>query len=180
MKNLLLFVLITATASWAQARGYVGGMSGVLLSFNGFLYNQTRDPDPGSSSDDNLYIYDVKLGYLDGNGLYLGGIYTSRNHNGSAISSEDGNALGASIGYVGESGFYIMGHYYLSAKLGDHKDGTGYQGDFGYMTDVSGAFYVGVELTYRNLTYKKNDADPSQNSYSAREIFPMLTAAFIF
>jgi len=163
--------LFTATPAKAASG------SGVLLSFNGFMYNQTRETN-GGSSDDNTYIYDIKLGYLNGSGLYFGAIHTTRNHNGSAISGESGSALGASLGYMGDAGFYLMGHYYLDAKLGDNSKGTGYQGDFGYMGNVSGPFYVGTELTYRNITY--TDRNGGAGNLTVKELFPMLTAAFIF
>lgn len=151
------------------------GQSGVLLGVNAFVYNQKVEAN-GVSSEGNTAIYDVKLGYLPGSGLYLGGIYTSRNHSGSL--SDSGSATGVSVGYMGEAGFYLMGHYYFTATNGDLKSGSGYQADFGYLAMVSGPFHVGTELTYRSLTYKKvNDIDfETKNT----ELFPMLTVAFIF
>lgn len=171
-------ILTAAMVLFCTTPAFAASGSGVLLSFNGFMYNQTRESG-GSSSDDNTYIYDIKLGYLNGTGLYFGAIHTTRNHNGSAISGESGSALGASLGYMGASGFYLMGHYYFDAKLGDNSKGTGYQGDFGYMGNVSGPFYVGTELTYRNLTYADRSGGGS-GSLTVKELFPMLTAAFIF
>ncbi|WP_415062456.1 hypothetical protein [Bdellovibrio sp.] len=176
-KNILALaaLLITsAMASFAQARG---SASGVMLTANAFMYNTTIETASGKA-DSKSSIYDVKLGYLMGSGLYLGGIYSIRNQSGA--SSSDGKATGASLGYVGSSGFFLKGHYILTAENDIYKEGTGFQGDFGYLTNVTGAFIVGVELTYRTIEYKKSDADPSFTKLKQDELFPMLTVGFVF
>jgi hypothetical protein len=183
-KNLLaliggaMMVCGFASTSFA-APGGGSTMEGIFVDFNGLMYNQTRVTSPGSSSDDNLYIYDIKLGYIMSSGLYLGGAYTTRSHNGSAVSGEDGTATGASICYVSSSGFFLIGDYYFDAKLGNYTNGSGYQGDFGYLGNVAGPFYIGVELTYRDLTYK-GSLPTGINSYEVKELLPMLSVAFIF
>ncbi len=175
MKRLILIITMMAMSSMAQARG--GSDGGILLSFNAFMYQQSSESDPGGTGDSSTSIYDLKIGNVGSGGLYLGGIYSVRSHSGTGITSEDGKALGASIGYMGDGGFFIQGHYYLTAENGTFKKGSGYQADFGYLSAVSGAFQVGVELTYRNITYKEA---PGLNSYTSKELFPMLTAAFSF
>lgn len=175
MKKFVIFTTILLASTFAQARYSGGGEGGVLLDLNAFMYNQKSDNN-GTTSESNTAIYDIKLGYLPGSGLYLGGIYTSRNHSGNL--SDSGSATGLSAGYMGESGFYLMGHYYFTATNGDYKEGSGYQADFGYLALVSGAFYVGTELTYRSIKYKKlNNVDAD---YTSTELFPMLTVAFVF
>jgi len=176
MKGWILSVaLLTGlVASQAQARG---SSSGVLLTANAFIYNSTDEVN-GSKNEAKNSVYDLKLGYLTGSGLYLGGIYSIRNvDNGS---SKDGKSLGGSIGYVGASGFFVMGHYIASAEFGDLKEGTGFQGDLGYITNVTGAFIVGVELTYRSIEYKKDETDPSVSKHKKDELMPMLTVGFVF
>lgn len=177
MKKLLLVITMMAVATVAQARS---SGNGVLLAFNAFIYQTTTTSNPGTSNDDNISIIDIKLGRLSDSGLYLGGIYSTRSHSGTNLTSDNGTALGASVGYMGDSGFYLMGHYYLSAEVAKYKNGSGYQTDFGYLAAVSGAFQVGVELTYRNIEYKKNDDFPGLNSMAVKELMPMLTAAFTF
>lgn len=176
MRRGLLMILLSFVAPNAQA---ARSGPGFLFDFNAYIYNSTQENSPGGTSDDNTYIYDMKLGYVTAGSLYLGGIYSTRNRNGSAVSSESGSAEGLSIGYLGEAGFYLMGHYYLSARLGDWKDGSGYQGDFGYLTEDSGPFHVGIELSYRNIEYRSN-ASSANSSHRVKELFPMLTAAFFF
>jgi len=170
MKLVFVALLLILPQVSIAARG-----EGVLLSFSGFLCNQTRESGT-SSADDNLYIYDLKLGYSMGSGLYAGAIHSTRSRNGSAISGESGSATGASLGYQGDSGLYLMGHYYLTGKFGDYNEASGVQADFGYLTQVSGPFSVGVELSYRNIEYKKDGAA----NLRVKELFPMLTAAFTF
>lgn len=174
MKNIFVIMTLLLTTGIAEARGGGAG-TGFLADVNAFVYN-SKAKSGNTTAESNTMIYDVKLGYLTGSGLYLGGIYTSRNHSGTL--SDSGSATGLSVGYLGEAGFFIMGHYYLTATNGDYSNGSGYQADFGYLTEVSGAFYVGVELTYRDLTYKKFQG--ADTTYELTEMFPMLTLGFIF
>lgn len=177
MKNMFfvlsIFLMTSAAASFAQARG---GGSGVMLTANAFMYNATVD-NGTTKTDSKSSIYDLKLGYLSGSGLYLGGIYSLRH---SESPSQDGRALGGSVGYFGASGFFVKGHYIASAEWEDYKEGTGIQADFGYITNVTGSFVVGVELTYREIEYKKNDLIPGFDKLKFSETFPMLTVGFVF
>lgn len=168
-------LLVTSmVASFAQARG---SSSGVMLTANAFMYNTTVNDD-GAKSEAKNSIYDIKLGYLTGSGLYLGGLYSIRNVSGT--STTDGKAMGGSLGYVAANGFFLMGHYIASAEFGDFKEGTGLQGDFGYITNVTGAFVVGVELSYRSIEYKKSDTNPALGKYKMDELMPLLTVGFVF
>lgn len=169
--------IISSLLLIASLETQAAGGSGALVSFNGFLYNQTRDT-ASSSSDDNTYIYDFKFGAVLTNKIYIGGLYTTRNHNGSTVSSEAGSATGASIGYMGDEGYFLMGHYIFSAKMGDYSEGSGLQADFGYLASLGSSFGAGVELTYRNIEYKKNAG--SSTTYRVKEMFPMLSLAFQF
>ncbi len=179
MLNKILALAVVCVASFSslqvQARG---SSSGVMLTANAFMYNITAQDTPGSKSESKLSVYDVKLGYLMGNGFYLGGIYSTRNATNN--SSEDGKAMGASAGYIGSGGFFLKGHYILSAERGIYKEGSGVQGDFGYLTNVTSSFMVGVELTYRSIDYKKSDNNSSLESHKQEELFPMLTVGFVF
>ncbi|UXR63694.1 hypothetical protein EZJ49_11485 [Bdellovibrio bacteriovorus] len=177
-KKIFALVAVMMTSLYAGT-SLAATANGVMLTANAFMYNTTVEVTPGTKSESKVSIYDIKLGYLSGNGLYLGGIYTLRNSE-AGNSSSDGNAMGASIGYVGSSGFYVKGHYLVSAELGDNKEGTGIQGDFGYLTNITGALVVGVELTYRSIEYKKNDTAPTMEKLKQDELFPMLTVGFVF
>lgn len=179
----LIFVSTMTLAVAAQARGGSGG-DGVLMSVNAY-YNsdKTESQDVGgtaATSKSTGAIYDVKLGYLTGSGFYLGGLYTSRS-NDVGGSSTSGSATGASIGYVGTMGFYVMGHYLLSAtEQNVYKEGSGYQADLGYLTAIDGHLVVGVELTWRHINYKKDDNDANLDHYTHEQVLPMLTLGYLF
>lgn len=175
LKFLVAMMVMVPAMSWARG----STMSGIFLAANIFMYNQTTQDAAGNSADANRSIYDLKGGYLNGDGLYGGVIHTRRNYNATGLTSVNGQATGVSLGYIGDSGFYIMGHYYLMGSYDDYKEVSGYQGDFGYLVNVTGSFYVGVELTYRSLDYKKND-NAAVGNITMKELFPMLTVAFIF
>ncbi|WP_295905928.1 hypothetical protein [uncultured Bdellovibrio sp.] len=168
---LVAVVVASVVAGNAEARG---SASGVMLTGNAFIYNSTDDNN-GTKIESKNSIYDIKLGYLTGSGLYLGGIYTLRNSQ-TGSTTTDGKALGGSVGYVAANGFFVMGHYIASAELGDLKEGKGMQGDLGYLTNVTGAFVVGVELTYRSIEYKTT----SDTKYKKDELLPLLTLGFVF
>lgn len=174
----LTLIMLSSVGSIVHARGG-SASSGILLTANLFMYNTTEERTPGGTSNGKESIYDIKLGYLTGTGLYLGGIYTLRN---SEVNSTtfDGNAAGASLGYMGTNGFYLMGHYLLTATDGYLKEGSGIQADFGYMTEVSSSFMVGVELTYRSLDYKKDDTNSAITKVNRTELMPMLTLGLVF
>ncbi|CAE79674.1 hypothetical protein AB1A81_08290 [Bdellovibrio bacteriovorus] len=179
MSKKILALAVFMAGSVLSLQSQAATSNGVLVNANIFMYNNSTETTPGGESKSNSSIYDIKLGYISGNGLYLGGLYTLRKVE-TDSGSVDGNALGASIGYVGASGFYVKGHYLLSAEYDTLKEGTGIQADFGYMTNVTSSFFVGVELTYRSIEYKKNEASPGMDSLKISETFPMLTVGFIF
>lgn len=161
----------------AQARG--GSSSGVLLSANVFMHNSSVEVNPGASEESNNSIYDIKLGYLGGSGLYLGGIYTIKNSETSS-TKQSGSAMGASLGYVGSRGFFIKGHYLVSAEFQNLQEGTGYQADVGYMSNISPNVFMGVELSYRTIKYAKEEGNPALTSVTTTDLFPMLSVGLVF
>jgi hypothetical protein len=187
MKKMWLSALILAStmtlAATAQARG--GGGSGVLFDLN--LYYGTSKVDDVNSgvtthqSDGKSAIYDVKLGYLTGSGLYFGGIYTSRSDSALDASGTSGSAMGGSVGYMGSGGFFIMGHVLTGATSGEYKEGTGMQVDLGYKAGVGNGWLLGAELTYRDITYKKNASLAATfESHQVTEVMPMISIGYMF
>lgn len=175
----MLLLLILGFSAQSFARGSSSG--GVLLNVNAYMYNYSSKTEPGgSTADGSSSIYDVKLGYLS-NDWYYGLLMTSRNEDPLGNGSKSGSAMGAGAGYFFGEGFFLMAHYILSATYNDDlKKGTGFQFDFGYLTNVSSNFQVGVELTRRDITYKEHKTIASLDSFELVETFPMLTFGFIF
>lgn len=169
-------VLITAMmlSGTAFARGAV---SGWMFTANAFMENVTAETS-GVSSDVKRLHYDLKLGNVSGGGLYLGAIYYSESEASGGVTS-DGSGYGPSIGYMGSSGFFIQGHYLLGAKFGQYSEGKGIQADLGYLTDISPAVVVGVELRYRSVEYKELGGVKIDGDKVTR-LIPMFTLGFLF
>ncbi len=189
MKKMWLTAFVFAStmimAATVQARGGGGGGSGVLLDLN-LNYGSSKTDDINSGvtthqTDTTSAIYDVKLGYLSGSGLYLGGIYTSRSDSVLNAAGTSASAMGASVGYMGSAGFFITGHYLLSATNGEYKEGTGMQADLGYKAGLGNGWMLGAELTYRSITYKKNSTLAATfESRQTTEVMPMVSVGYMF
>lgn len=180
LKKILGYAIIFGLSSFAlSAQAARGSSSGVIFSLNTFMYNTTSESTPGSKSDSKISLYDLKLGYLDGSGMYLGGIYSSKSSESSNVT-RNGSAVGASLGYVGSQGFFITGHYLASATYDTLEEGSGIQVDLGYLNNVTGPLLMGVELSYRAMEYKKDKNNSSLESYKTSELMPMLTIGFVF
>lgn len=178
----LVLASTMALTATAQARG---GGSGVLFDINlSYTSTKTETKNTGGSattdSDGSTAIYDIKLGYLGGDGLYFGGIYTSRSESVLNQSGTSGSALGGSIGYMGSGGFFIMGHYLVQAKLGDYSEGKGLQVDLGYKAGVGSGWLLGGELTYRSIGYTKHETNTNLDTYTVTEVMPMLSLGYMF
>jgi len=185
MRKLSLLILAAATMTLtgiAQARG---AGSGVLFDVN-LYYNseKTETQNTGgtasTTSDGTVALYDIKLGMLTGTGLYFGGIYTSRSNSALNQSGTNGSAMGGSLGYFGAAGFFIMGHYLLSATDGVYSEGSGIQADLGYKAGMGGGWLLGAELSYRSLTYKKSSSNASLDHYTKTEVVPMISIGYLF
>ncbi|WP_413287579.1 hypothetical protein [Bdellovibrio sp. HCB337] len=186
MRKKLLSTLVLASAmalsATAQARG---GGSGVLFDVNlSYTSTKVESKDTGgsatTSSDGSTAIYDIKLGFLGGDGIYFGGIYTSRSESVLNQSGTSGSAMGASLGYMGSAGFFLMGHYLMQAKLGDYSEGSGIQVDLGYKAGVGSGWLLGGELTYRSIAYKKHETNTNLEALTITEVMPMLSIGYMF
>lgn len=184
MKTIFIFsFLLIATLSLKAKTIGKDGEPGFILGVSTYYYSLTSNSGSSSTKSTNS-IYDIKGGYANSKGLYLGGIYTSRNDDIAGTSSTSGSELGASAGYFGRSGFHFVGHYIFSATLGSsvggYEEGSGLQAEFGYLTDASSTFFIGVDLSYRSLTYRKQAGISLVNNYTQTELFPQLSFAFTF
>lgn len=178
-----LFLLASVFSSPALAGGGGGGGgvgNGVLFDINVYYYSQTVTNNSQTSSSSTTAIYDLKVGEVKTTGLYYGGIYTTRSSSGLSQAGTGGSAWGPSLGYIGRSGFFVQGHYLFSASYGTWS-GSGEQVDFGYLTMPESSIVVGVELTYRTITYTKDSASPGTTlNENITEMIPMFTLGYLF
>lgn len=184
MKKMWLSALVISSAlafaGTAQARSGSGVLFDVNLYYGSTAQSLKAIGGTETKSENSTAMYDIKLGYLTGSGLYWGGIYSSKSYTVLNAEGTNASALGASLGYFGSSGFFIMGHYLASATHGkDLKDGTGFQADLGYKAGVGGNWLVGGELTYRSISFKK-DESIGVESYTLSEVVPMLSIGYLF
>lgn len=157
------------------------GDNTAILGLSTFYYSSSSESGGVSTTSTNT-IYDLKGGYVTSKGLFLGLLYTMRDDNLPGAVATGGTQLGASVGYYGSSGIHFVGHYITSAKLGGnpsaYEKGSGIQADFGYLSSVTSNFFIGVDLSYRSITYKDQGGVTLTNSYKRTELFPMLSLMF--
>lgn len=176
MKNVLVLAILLLSSTVYAGRPLE--KTDIIITANVFIYESKAETSPGGPSESKVTIYDFKGGYLIDRGWYVGAIYTMRSQQ-SGSGDESGTALGASGGYYFQNGFYLAAHYIFDAKLGDFKEGSGFQADFGYISSVSSSLYVGVELTHRSISYKSSDTIVF-DKHTVTEMMPMLTVGVRF
>lgn len=171
----LVFSMFGATQSYAR-----GTANGILATLSGTITSFTNKEEGQPETKENMTLGDVKVGYLNGNGLYLGGLYafgTTESDSGIGTIDNKETVYGASIGYVGATGFYLTGHYLFAAKTDVLEEGNGFQLDFGHLSNVTSTFVVGVQVSYRSIDYKEKDTGIKIKTTA---FYPMLTLGFLF
>lgn len=179
LKAILAGALVFSTfgATNALARGTANG---VLATLSGTITSQTSKEEGQPEAKETMTLGDIKVGYLNGNGLYLGGLYgfgSSESDAGAGAIDNKETVYGASIGYVGATGFYLTGHYLFAGKTDVLEEGNGFQLDFGHLSNVTSTFVVGVQVSYRSIDYKEKD---TAIKVKTTAFYPMLTLGFLF
>ncbi len=152
-----------------------------ILGLSAFYYSANNNDGVNTTQATNT-IYDIKGGYVTNKGLFVGGIFTSRTDDFGGTVSAGGSQMGASVGYYGSSGIHFVGHYIFSASLGGgagpYSQGSGIQADFGYLSSVTSNFFIGVDLSYRSISYRELGGVALPSSFTRTELFPMLSLMF--
>lgn len=183
MKKLLVVLGVVLGSSLSHA---ASGGSGFGVGLSYFMYNTTIDGDNYSSpSESKTSMTDIKLGYLMSNGLYLG-VLNSTNSSDSGSGALTGTALAAAVGY--HSGGYIVDlNYYISGtqnltSTSKLTSGTGIGLDFGYNHMLSTSFYLGVQLSYKSMSYAKAEVSSVEATVKTTVVstMPMLNLGFMF
>lgn len=193
---LMIFGAVLLSSNLASAEKYVGRTrpgalssrstiiyswaSGVLFDF-GLYYGQSAavsSPVVGNEWDQTITLYDIKIGYVTTGGFYFGGEYAGRNET-TPGGTTNGGTSAAGLGYFFGNGFGLRGFYRWNETWGAYKSGSGYQIDFGYMTSVSSNFYLGIQLSRRETTFKTNDSLAAFDYWRRTETYPMLSFGFL-
>lgn len=182
MKKIMGFLAALCVCSSAVAassgQGYLFG-----VGLNRFE-QETEGPSFGDGKSTSLY-YDVKFGYLPGNDLYVGLIY-------SAFSSDNGvsqpkqSMYGVTVGYH-TNGWFLDGSYFLDGQYDTgntvFKKASGLGIDFGYQHMVNSNVYVGVQYAYKSYSYKEHETSGvivTEENKIKSQSQPMLLFGFIF
>ena len=183
MKNILLacLTLMITNSSFAAA-----GSSGILADIGILKFDtETSGPNLGNTKNINTY-YDIKIGYLTGTNLYVGGIY-------SAYNQDNGNTqpkrslYGATVGYH-NNGWFLDGSYFLDGQLdlGNSvvlKKATGFGIDLGYQFMAGSNCFFGIEGSYKTYTFAESNVGAATTTVDNKvksELYPMLVLGVIF
>lgn len=180
MKKIILVFMLSPLTAWAASgSGFNVGLSALMynLDFSGDSYN------PAQSS--KRTHANLKLGYLMSNNLYFGGTYSTLNTSSTGTNgarTATGLVLGYhSNGYFLDFTYFFGGNYQLSDTVTE-KEASGMGLEIGYNAMVSSSFYIGAELNYMSLNYKKREISGVDatvaNTYT--EMYPMLNVGFVF
>lgn len=169
-KNLLLSIfslmLITSEAS-------------ANIIFNPSIFYYTREETSGGTPTEfNQQIINLKLGWTQGSGLYLGVAYDMESREfGSGATDQDRDSLGGTIGYMSD-GWKLFGTYYFSSELEDYE-GTGYAIDLGYIFNL-GSIGIGPMLSYRHWEYDEQNGVALANTLEHNNVLPSIQFQFTF
>lgn len=159
--------------------------TGLVISPTGFYYNFKEQTSTSNTDKVTALYYDLRVGFIMSNNLYIGGIYSAMNREYDGLGSKKRTSLGASIGYFSPNGFYVMGHYYFQSEYKDFgttilNKGSGFQADLGYFFNVSPSFRVGPQLSYRSFSYGQiqNGTSTTSASLSHNELIPFIALGF--
>ena len=177
MKNIIL----VATVLLMSASSLAAGDSGYNFGLSLMKYDISVDGPNVGTGDSNLTIYDLKLGYVFNNSVYLGVILDNK-----TITSNGGTdkrtGTGATVGYH-SNGWILDLSYFFTAERDMNgtmlKDGTGFGLDVGHNWMIGSNFYFGVQGSYKSFTYKKV-ASAAVDNKEKSELYPMVNLGLMF
>ncbi|WP_413576690.1 hypothetical protein ACLVWU_01480 [Bdellovibrio sp. HCB290] len=150
--QILSFILVLSSVALKSSVAFAEGSFAKLALY----YSSKESEESGSTSKSTRMVYDVSAYYkFQGGGWVLGALY--QNDNASETASVDRTSYGVSGGWMTprESGFYLLGTYFVSSKYGDYDGGNGYQLDIGYK--VPTRVPLTFQFSYKHYDYSKYD-----------------------
>lgn len=182
-KFYLMLVLAFAIApiNSAHARGGSGAswLLGLDLSYLSSKVESVRNGNTTTNTDSTNTLYDLTFGGMVGSNLYVGAIYSTKSDK-DLSTNTSASAMGASIGFVADSGVHLTASYFLSATDGDYKKGTGYEVDFGWRNFISSSFFVGAKLAMRSIKYTENETVSGFESLTHTTTVPYISLGLGF
>jgi len=175
------------------------GVLALVFSFNaaasvvfspGLSYTSSNTEDSAATSvESSSFRADVRLGYIFDMGLYVGAMYQVDSTN-DDITDPTSYNVGPTLGYYHSKGFYGLVTYHL---IGDSKnvlvdgdkytDAQGPQVDIGWVFPLASSFYIGPQVTWKQIKYGNYEDAAEVASAADRtvsEIRPYLSLWFMF
>lgn len=184
--KIFVTVYLGSTAVFARAQSVVFSPS---LFYKTYSDDFERENGAVLESEVVETYYDIKLGVVLDNQLYLGAIYSQMSRD---FQSDDvervRTSYGASVGYLQPQGWYILAHYFLASNYEytetlTFKGGSGFQFDLGYLVDLGSSFQLGPQISYKSFSYTELDDDGSSEDLekgNSSDLLPMVTLAVRF
>jgi len=150
-------------------------------------YTETKVENPGNSKVRSTAI-DLRLGYVGGSGLYLGGLYNTETIDDGGPKDKK-TSIGPSVGWVHNSGFNLIATYHVfnteyEVNGGAQKftEGKGPQIDIGWLFKMGSMFSLGPQFTWRSIEYGKVESGGVKvdSDTTITEIRPMVAFGFQF
>jgi hypothetical protein len=149
-------------------------MYSIILQ-GGFTSHQTSDSANNSGYSNKA---DINLLFFERSGLTLGAHYLQESL--YETEREFGEAYGFTVGYFWNRGWFIIGNYDFTAKLGNWHTGHAAQGNVGYLEHIGSHFHVGLQMSYRAATYTENELIPNTPYRTEHNTYPSLTLMYLF
>jgi hypothetical protein len=168
-------------SAFAKAEGSITGVT--------FFPSLSIKQEMGTlGGDQTALLKDIRLGYSVSSGWYFGILYSETSTLGSVGINQ--TTIGNSVGY-----FYnylsVIGTYILYSKSNEstasnrvaRTEGSGYQIDLSYMFPAMAQTYIGPVITYRVITFGKEEAQDgtiSNRGLTETFVYPFFGAIFLF
>jgi hypothetical protein len=171
-----LIILIAASVfNMNQAQAFKIGASIAKL-------DTSTDGSTLGTGENAMTILNLKAGTLVTGEIYVGGIYDSRTDDSSGSKTER-TGYGATIGYH-SNGWFLDGSFLLSSQIKTSggtmiEGGSGYAIDLGRNFDVMSSVYLGLQISYKSISYTKVNGAEQSNKIKS-ELTPMLNVGVEF
>jgi len=154
-----------------------------------FFPSVSLKQETGTLGGDQTALHsDFRLGYIGPSGIYVGFLYSQTSTVASIGLNQTsiGNSLGYFFGNVGlltSLYFTSKSHESTSNNRVIRTEGAGYQVDLTYMFPAMGTVYLGPVLSYRVLTFGKEetlDGVIANRGRTESFIYPFFGLIYIF
>jgi len=192
----ILFALVTAGLSSLMTLNSVQATEDIV--FNPAIFAaQSESRRDGVTLENTDLQLNINAGKIVTDEFYLGLKYLSStmdqaNDDSSADSKTEFRAFGISGGYFSKNSFSLIFSWLIdpeysirnSSNLSVLKGGSGYLFDLGWRTRFQQSWFVGPQVTYTSVTYKKVEENgtttPLDSTWSDKSISPYLGLWFLF